>query len=110
MDQLSEPAKPRVLCWPGREKIGGPLPGAYDGTKLVGFVCGLPAVRNGRVFIHSHMLAVEESLRNTGLGREMKLFQRELALREGYELIEWTFDPPWSMAMAIAEARTALGY
>jgi predicted GNAT superfamily acetyltransferase len=39
------------------------------------------------------MLAVKEPLRNTGLGREMKLLQRELALAEGYDLIEWTFDP-----------------
>jgi len=39
------------------------------------------------------MLAVKEPLRNTGLGREMKLFQRELAVSEGYDLIEWTFDP-----------------
>jgi predicted GNAT superfamily acetyltransferase len=75
------------------EKIGGHLLGAYDGMKLVSFVFGLPGVCNGRVYIHSHMLAVEESFRNSGLGREMKLFQRELALREGYELIEWTFDP-----------------
>ena len=39
------------------------------------------------------MLAVKAELRNTGLGREMKLFQRELAISEGFELIEWTFDP-----------------
>ncbi len=32
-------------------------------------------------------------MRNTGLGRAMKLFQRELAMGEGFELIEWTFDP-----------------
>ena len=75
------------------EKIGGHLLAAYDGTNMVAFVFGLPAVRAGRHFIHSHMLAVKEPLRNTGLGREMKLFQRELALSEGYDLIEWTFDP-----------------
>ena len=89
------------------EKIGGHLLGAFDGSNLVAFVFGLPGVRPstptagapetpvrpGRVYIHSHMLAVKESLRNTGLGREMKLFQRELALGEGYDLIEWTFDP-----------------
>jgi predicted GNAT superfamily acetyltransferase len=75
------------------EKIGGHLLAAYDGTNMVAFVFGLPAVRAGRFYIHSHMLAVKEPLRNTGLGREMKLFQRELALSEGYDLIEWTFDP-----------------
>jgi predicted GNAT superfamily acetyltransferase len=75
------------------EKIGGHILGAYDGSSLVAFAFGLPGVRQGRAYIHSHMLAVKESLRNTGLGREMKLFQRELALSEGYDLIEWTFDP-----------------
>jgi predicted GNAT superfamily acetyltransferase len=39
------------------------------------------------------MLGVKEELRNTGLGRGMKLFQREIALQQGFELIEWTFDP-----------------
>ena len=75
------------------EKIGGHLLAAYDVNTMVAFVFGVPGVRAGRVYIHSHMLAVKEPLRNTGLGREMKLFQRELALAEGYDLIEWTFDP-----------------
>ncbi len=75
------------------EKIGGHVLGAYNGATLVAFVFGLPAVREGHAYIHSHMLAVKEALRNSGLGRQMKLFQRELAMSEGYELIEWTFDP-----------------
>jgi len=28
-----------------------------------------------------------------GLGRRIKLFQREEAMTRGFELIEWTFDP-----------------
>ena len=68
------------------EKIGGHVLGAYDGSTLVAFAFGLPGVRDGRVYIHSHMLAVKETHRNTGLGREMKLFQREIAMGEGYEL------------------------
>jgi predicted GNAT superfamily acetyltransferase len=75
------------------EKIGGHVLGAYDGEKLVAFVFGLPGVRDRHAYIHSHMLAVRETHRNSGLGREMKLFQRELAMSEGYDLIEWTFDP-----------------
>jgi predicted GNAT superfamily acetyltransferase len=39
------------------------------------------------------MLAVREQYRNAGLGRRMKLAQREDGLAHGYELIEWTFDP-----------------
>jgi predicted GNAT superfamily acetyltransferase len=75
------------------EKIGGHVLGAYEGANLVAFAFGLPGVRDGHAYIHSHMLAVKETHRNTGLGREMKLFQREVAMGEGYELIEWTFDP-----------------
>src|ERR1039457_4981523 len=75
------------------EKIGGHVLGAYEGPMLVAFAFGLPGVRDGRVYIHSHMLAVKEEYRNTGLGREMKLFQREVAMDEGYVRIEWTFDP-----------------
>jgi predicted GNAT superfamily acetyltransferase len=39
------------------------------------------------------MLAVQEGYRDTGLGRRIKLFQREDAIAHGYELLEWTFDP-----------------
>ena len=75
------------------EKIGGHVLGAYDGATLVGFAFGLPGMRDGHPYIHSHMLAVKKGRRDGGLGRELKLFQRELAISQGYELIEWTFDP-----------------
>jgi predicted GNAT superfamily acetyltransferase len=39
------------------------------------------------------MLAVRKEHRNSGLGRRLKLLQREDALARGIELIEWTFDP-----------------
>jgi predicted GNAT superfamily acetyltransferase len=75
------------------QKIGGQVIGAYDGKKLVGFAMSIPGFRAGRSYLHSHMLAVLPELRNVGLGRQIKLFQREDALAQGYDLIEWTFDP-----------------
>ena len=39
------------------------------------------------------MTAVLSSLRDRRVGRQLKLFQREDALRRGIRLIEWTFDP-----------------
>jgi predicted GNAT superfamily acetyltransferase len=39
------------------------------------------------------MLAVRQQYRNGGLGRRLKLYQREDALARGFELMEWTFDP-----------------
>jgi predicted GNAT superfamily acetyltransferase len=74
-------------------KIGGHVIGAFDGKELVSFALAIPGMRNGHPFIYSHMLAVRQQYRNGGLGRRMKLFQREDALARGFELMEWTFDP-----------------
>jgi len=74
-------------------KIGGQVIGAWDGDTMVGFAFSLPGSHRRYPYLHSHMLAVKESYRNTGLGRRIKLFQREDAIARGYDLIEWTFDP-----------------
>jgi predicted GNAT superfamily acetyltransferase len=74
-------------------KIGGHVMGAFDGDEMVSFALALPGSRNGHSFLYSHMLAVREQYRDAGLGRRMKLFQREDALAHGFELMEWTFDP-----------------
>ncbi len=74
-------------------KIGGQVIGAWDGDTMVGFALSLPATHRRYPYLHSHMLGVKESYRNTGLGRRIKLFQREDAITLGYDLIEWTFDP-----------------
>jgi predicted GNAT superfamily acetyltransferase len=75
------------------EKIGGQIIGAFQGSELVGFVFSIPGSRAGKPYLHSHMLAVRDDLRNAGLGRRLKLAQREDALARGFELVEWTFDP-----------------
>jgi len=41
----------------------------------------------------SHMAGVLPEYRGRGLGRDLKLAQRERALAAGFDLIEWTFDP-----------------
>jgi predicted GNAT superfamily acetyltransferase len=75
------------------KKIGGQVIGAFDGDDLVGFAMSIPGTRSGNPYLHSHMLAVRESFRNGGLGRRLKLAQRDDALNRGIRLIEWTFDP-----------------
>ena len=75
------------------DKIGGQVMGAFDGDVMVGFALSVPGTRTGHVYLHSHMLAVRKDHRNGGLGRRLKLMQREDALARGIELIEWTFDP-----------------
>jgi predicted GNAT superfamily acetyltransferase len=81
--------------------------GAFDGNKLVGFAFGFLGLENGRLIVHSHMLAVREPYRNSDLGYSLKLAQREraLALRiddgrtdsqtNDTRITEmtWTFDP-----------------
>ena len=74
-------------------RIGGQVLGAFANDRLVGFLLALPGVRNGHAYLHSHMLAVVPELRDAGIGRWMKLAQREDALARGIDLIEWTFDP-----------------
>jgi predicted GNAT superfamily acetyltransferase len=75
------------------EKVGGQVIGAFDGNRMIGFALSVPGVRGGHPYLHSHMLAVHKDYRNGGLGRRIKLFQREEALGRGFDLIEWTFDP-----------------
>lgn len=75
------------------EKVGGQVMGAFVGHEMVGFALSVPGTRSGHVYLHSHMLAVRKDHRNSGLGRRLKLLQRDDALAHGIELIEWTFDP-----------------
>jgi predicted GNAT superfamily acetyltransferase len=75
------------------QRIGGQVLGAFDGDTVVGFAMALPGYRKGHSYLHSHMLAVLADYRNAGLGRRLKLAQREDALARGFDLMEWTFDP-----------------
>ena len=75
------------------EKVGGQVIGAFAGNEMVGFALSIPGARSGHSYLHSHMLAVRKQHQNVGLGRRVKLFQRDDALARGFELIEWTFDP-----------------
>lgn len=79
-------------------KRGGILIGAFDeaahaANKMVGFVFSIVGVKEGRAMHWSHMLGVLPEYRSSGLGRQLKLAQRERALVAGVDLIEWTFDP-----------------
>ena len=62
---------------------------------MVGFAMALPGYREGRPYLHSHMLARVACLpQRRGLAVGLKLAQREDALElADIELMEWTFDP-----------------
>lgn len=72
---------------------GGQVIGAFEGKMLVGFTMALAGARDGKPFLHSHMTAVLPEYRDRGVGRRLKLFQRQDALKRGIHLVEWTFDP-----------------
>lgn len=74
-------------------RIGGQVLGAFAGGTLAGFAMALPGYRHGHPYLHSHMVGVLPEFRNLGLGRRLKLAQREDAIARGFELMEWTFDP-----------------
>jgi len=72
---------------------GGQVLGAFDGPKLVGYTLAVVGLREGQPYLHSHMTGVLAAYRDRGVGRLLKLFQREEALGRGIRLIQWTFDP-----------------
>jgi predicted GNAT superfamily acetyltransferase len=75
-------------------KVGGQVFGAYDGPRMVGFCLAIPGLKaGGKSYLHSHMLGVLPDYRDSGVGRRLKLAQRDEALSRGIDLIEWTFDP-----------------
>ena len=75
-------------------KVGGQAFGAYSGDKMVAFLLAIPGLKpGGHPYLHSHMLGVLPEYRNSGVGRRLKMRQRDNALARGIDLIEWTFDP-----------------
>jgi predicted GNAT superfamily acetyltransferase len=75
-------------------KVGGHVFGAFEGAEMAGFCFAIPGVKTGgQPYLHSHMLGVLPRYHNAGIGRRLKLRQREEALGRGIALMEWTFDP-----------------
>ena len=61
--------------------------------RAVGFALAFVALKETGAYLHSHMVGVLAEYRDRGVGRLLKLAQREDALARGIDLIEWTFDP-----------------
>jgi len=76
------------------QKVGGIAAGAFDAKgRMLGFVFGLTGIHHGRPIHWSHMLAVVPDARGLGLGKRLKLYQREVLLQAGVREVRWTFDP-----------------
>jgi predicted GNAT superfamily acetyltransferase len=75
------------------QHTGGHAYCAFAGEKAVGFALAFSAEHYDRRVWHSHMVGVLPEYQNQGVGRMLKLHQRDEALRAGIPTIEWTFDP-----------------
>ena len=76
------------------QRLGGVAAGAFEpGGRLLGFVFGMTGIRDGEPVHWSDMLAVRPEARGTGLGKRLKLFQREQLLERGVRRMQWTYDP-----------------
>ena len=67
-----------------------------DSERVVGAALGFPArdaSLPGGVFLHSHMAAVVDGLRDRGIGSAIKQHQRAWAREQGIPVVSWTFDP-----------------
>ena len=75
-------------------KMGGICTGAFgpDGD-LLGVVFGVTGIRGGELAHWSHMLAVRSNARNMGIGRRLKLAQKEELRAHEVNTMYWTFDP-----------------
>ena len=76
---------------------GATLIGAFEVSgRMVGFAYAVIGIKDARPMQWSHMAGVLPEFRG-GLGYRLKLAQRERALAQGLDLIEWTFDPLQAM-------------
>lgn len=104
LEEYQECERLQLVTW-GRDQVvplpifvvaretGGQTLGAFAGNQMVGFTLGLMGIHEGRAIIHSHMTAVLAEFRDRGIGRMLKLAQRNDCLGRGIHLVEWTFDP-----------------
>ncbi len=75
-------------------KMSGVVTGAFGPAgELMGLVYGVTGVRRGELAHWSHMLAVRPEVRNQGIGKRLKLAQREELRAAGVVTMYWTFDP-----------------
>lgn len=74
---------------------GGIVVGARSETGLIGFAYSFLArdAADAELYQYSQTAGVSRSWRGRGVGRALKLAQRDAALASGVELIRWRYDP-----------------
>lgn len=71
---------------------GNYVAGVFAGERIVGGCVGFFAEPLGHV-LHSHIAGVRSDMSGGGIGRRLKMHQRDWCLERGIGTIRWTFDP-----------------
>lgn len=79
----------------GISRNSGIVVGAYAESELIGFTFSFLANddSDGTLYQYSQIAAVDSDWQGRGVGRQLKLAQREIALSRGLSQIRWAFDP-----------------
>lgn len=85
---IVQPALLRALAHSGNYVVG-----AFVSGGLIGGSVGFLGRDLDGVYLHSHVTAVLPDAQNRGVGRTLKLHQREWCLERGVDEVRWTFDP-----------------
>jgi predicted GNAT superfamily acetyltransferase len=88
----TDPAvSPRLLAALARN--AGSVIGAFAGDELVGFTYGFLGSDSTTVYHYSQVAAVLPGWQGRGIGRTLKLSQRDYVLSTGVTVMRWAFDP-----------------
>ncbi len=72
---------------------GGLLLGAELDGELIGFCFAIVGKYHNELILWSHITGVLPEYQGSGIGKALKLKQRDWALAHGYKRIHWTTDP-----------------
>ena len=92
MSDGSTEVVPLLVLRPINEK-GGFIMVAYDGkNRPIGTTICILGIHEEKRILYSQLTGVIPEFQSKGLGRILKLKQRDYALKQGYDLICWTYD------------------
>lgn len=83
----------RIGAHTGAVVLGAYPAGEGASSLPFGLAYGFPALREGQMWHHSHLLALHPGWRGSGAAVALKLAQRDRALAQGLTRMTWTFDP-----------------
>src|SRR5207302_1879318 len=84
----------RTISCPGSYRCSTVACGyAPEDPSPAGFVFGFRGIHDYPFRHHSHVLAVRDHYRGSGLAQQLKEAQRDHCLDQGIEIVAWTMDP-----------------